>query len=74
MAVNGAGRVYGTDFSVDHETGLVTFVAAPVSGAVVTAGFEFDVPVRFDTDRLVIDLEAFAAGRIPSVPVVEIKP
>jgi uncharacterized protein (TIGR02217 family) len=47
---------------------------APRAGAVVTAGFQFDVPVRFDTDRLVIDLEAFAAGRIPSVPVVEIKP
>jgi uncharacterized protein (TIGR02217 family) len=73
VAVNGAARAYGTEFSVDHETGLVTFVAAPVSGAMVTAGFEFDVPVRFDTDRIGASLAGFAAGEIPSIPVVEVR-
>jgi uncharacterized protein (TIGR02217 family) len=38
----------------------------------VTAGFEFDVPVRFDADELDIDLSAFEAGAIPSVPLIEI--
>ena len=58
--------------TVDTTTGLVTFVTAPASGAAVTAGFEFDVPVRFDTDSLSINLSDFAAGDIPSIPLVEI--
>lgn len=62
------------DFDVDTTTGLVTFGAAPGSGAAVTAGFEFDVPVRFATDRIDVDLAAFDAGRIPAIPLVEIRP
>ncbi|MBB3809579.1 DUF2460 domain-containing protein [Pseudochelatococcus contaminans] len=58
--------------SVDAATGLVTLAAAPPPGADVTAGFSFDVPVRFDTDALDIDLAAFAAGVIPAIPLVEI--
>ena len=46
----------------------------PAAGAAVTAGFLFDVPVRFDTDYLEVDLSAFAAGAIPKIPLVEIKP
>ncbi len=44
----------------------------PAVGAAVTAGFLFDVPVRFDTDYLEIDAEAFEAGAIPKIPIVEI--
>ena len=73
VAVGGAARAYGVDFTVDHETGRVTFVSAPAAGAVVTAGFEFDVPVRFDTDRVSASLAGFAAGEIPSIPVVEVR-
>ena len=40
----------------------------------VRAGFLFDVPVRFDTDYLEVDLSAFAAGSVPRIPLVEIKP
>ncbi len=60
----------------DPATGLVSFIpgAAPPAGAAVTAGFEFDVPVRFDTDELSIDLAAFTAGEVPRVPLVEIVP
>lgn len=63
-------------YAVDHATGLVTFAAGaiPGNGQVVRAGFEFDVPVRFDTDRIDIDLAQFSAGRIPSIPLVEIRP
>jgi len=46
----------------------------PADGAQVTAGFEFDTPVRFDTDELRVDLSAFRAGAIPSIPLVEIRP
>jgi uncharacterized protein (TIGR02217 family) len=62
-------------WSCDVATGVVTFApeAIPGAGAIVTAGFEFDVPVRFDTDRLEVNLTTFAAGDIPAVPVVEIR-
>jgi uncharacterized protein (TIGR02217 family) len=73
VAVDGAAQAEGADFSVDHETGRVHFAAAPADGAVVTAGFEFDVPVRFDTDRITASLAGFAAGEIPSIPIVEVR-
>ncbi len=63
----------GQDFSVDHERGVVRFQVAPVNGAEITAGFEFDVPVRFETDRIATSLAGFAAGEIPSIPVIEVR-
>jgi uncharacterized protein (TIGR02217 family) len=66
-----AGVEITTGFSVDTTTGLVTFASAP-TGA-LTAGFEFDTPVRFDTDQLSINLSTFAAGEIPSIPLVEVR-
>ncbi|AVO44071.1 DUF2460 domain-containing protein [Phreatobacter cathodiphilus] len=60
-------------FTLDATTGLVTLAAPPPDGAAVTAGFLFDVPVRFDTDRLDVNLTSFAAGEIPSIPLVEIR-
>lgn len=72
MAVNG---VETSNFSVNTTTGVVTFTAGsiPAAGATVTAGFEFDVPVRFDTDELRINLAALDAGEIPDIPIVEIR-
>jgi uncharacterized protein (TIGR02217 family) len=64
------------DYVVSTTTGAVTFIVdhIPGSGQAVTAGFEFDVPVRFDTDRLEINLSQIEAGSIPHIPVVEIRP
>jgi uncharacterized protein (TIGR02217 family) len=64
----------GAQFNCDPTTGVVMFITAPPAGAVVTAGFAFDVPVRFDADELDIDLSAFDAGEIPRVPLIEIVP
>ncbi len=69
IAVDGAE----TPASIDHATGLATLPEPPGAGAAVTAGFEFDVPVRFDTDRIVASLSALEAGEIPSIPVVEVR-
>jgi len=76
VAVDGVEQAIGTAFGCDATTGLVTFLPghAPPPGAAVSAGFLFDVPVRFDTDYLEINLSAFAAGEIPRIPVVEIRP
>ena len=73
VAVNGGAQTEGVDFSVDSTTGIVTFTAAPPNGQSVTAGFEFDVPVRFDTDSLEIEMAAGLHGGIPNVPVVELR-
>jgi uncharacterized protein (TIGR02217 family) len=45
----------------------------PEAGQPVTAGFAFDVPVRFDTDRLEISLTGFQHGAIPNIPVMEVR-
>ncbi len=72
VALDGVEQAEGAAFACDPTTGLVTFAAPPAPGAAVTAGFDFDVPVRFDTDELDIDLSAFEAGEIPKIPLVEI--
>lgn len=76
VAVDGDEAEEGTHFTADSVTGVVTFLPGhiPSTGAAVTAGFLFDVPVRFDTDYLEVDLSAFAAGAIPKIPLVEIRP
>lgn len=60
-------------FSVDHGSGLVTFAEPPGLNAKITAGFEFDVPVRFATDSIMTSIANFQAGEIPDVPVVEVR-
>ena len=75
VAVGGVAVASGTGFALDATLGTVTFQpgSVPKSGALVTAGFEFDVPVRFDTDYLEVDLAYFEAGQIPNIPIIEIK-
>lgn len=60
------------DWDVDTTTGIITFGTPPSSGEVITADFEFDVPVRFDTDYLPVNLDTYMA-RSANVPVVELK-
>lgn len=71
VAVAGVELMSG--FMVDATTGVVTFDAAPALGAAVTAGFAFDTPVRFDSDRIDLTLEGFDAGRVAAVSLVEIR-
>jgi uncharacterized protein (TIGR02217 family) len=70
VAVNGSEAITG--WACDAATGIVTFDVAPADGAGITAGFAFDCPVRFDTDQLSINLANFAAGEIPSIPLIEV--
>jgi uncharacterized protein (TIGR02217 family) len=76
VAVDGSEVAEGMAFTCDTATGIATFLPGhiPADGDAVTAGFLFDVPVRFDTDYLEVDLSAFAAGAIPQIRLVEIKP
>jgi uncharacterized protein (TIGR02217 family) len=60
-------------FTVDETTGVVTLAETPAAGAIVTAGFEFDTPVRFDSERIDLTLEGVDAGRLTAVSLVEIR-
>lgn len=73
IGIQGDALVETIHYDVDLETGIITFGTAPDIGAEVTAGFEFDVPVRFDTDRIQTSVASFKAGDVPNVPVVEVR-
>lgn len=66
-------QVETVDYTVDYTTGVITFLTPPGLGAEITAGFEFDVPVRFDSDRIQTSVASFQAGEMPDVPVVEVR-
>lgn len=67
------GIEQASGWSVDTTTGVVTFDTAPTAGTAVTAGYEFDVPVRFDTDVLDVTLDLERLGSITSIPLLEIR-
>ena len=73
MGVQGDPQVELVHYTVDATTGIVTFGTAPDMGVEVTAGFEFDVPVRFDADAIQVSVASFQAGELPAVPVVEVR-
>ena len=77
--VSGSVTVYIDDVeqssgvSVDTVTGIVTLTAPPAVGEVVTADFEFDVPVRFDTDSLSASLDSYGVNSWNNIPIVEVR-
>ncbi|TVR80060.1 MAG: TIGR02217 family protein [Rhodospirillales bacterium] len=78
--VSGTVKIYRdgveavSGWTVNTATGLVTFTTAPTSGVQVTADFEFDVPVRFDSDQMDITIETYQLGSWGQIPVLEIRP
>ncbi len=66
------GTQVSSGWSVDTTTGIVTFVTPPANGRAVTAGFQFDVPVRFDTDQLALSADNYAMYK-SDIPIVEIR-
>ena len=73
VAIAGDPKVETLEFSVEVATGLITFANPPDIDVRITAGCEFDVPVRFDTDRIATSIASFQAGEIPAVPVIEVR-
>ncbi|MCU0842917.1 MAG: DUF2460 domain-containing protein [Thiobacillaceae bacterium] len=74
IAVDGAEKSAGTHYNVDPSDGRIVFTTGniPTAGQAVTAGFEFDVPVRFAVDRLSINLNDYNSGAA-QVPLIELK-
>jgi uncharacterized protein (TIGR02217 family) len=73
VAVAEDPKIESLEFTVDVETGEVRFVLPPQLGTRITAGFEFDVPVRFDTDVIQTSVASFQAGDVPTIPIVEVR-
>ena len=48
VAVGAAPQTLGVDFTLTDPGGVITFTVAPGLGVPITAGFEFDVPARFE--------------------------
>ncbi len=77
--VSGTVKIYlnavlqGSGYSVDYTTGVVTFTAAPGAGVIVSSDFDFDVPVRFDTDTLSVRADGPGFFVWDSIPIVEIR-
>jgi uncharacterized protein (TIGR02217 family) len=67
------GVLQTTGISVNTATGMVTFTAPPANGHAITASFQFDVPVRFDTDRLSATLDAYGINSWLDIPLVEVR-
>ncbi len=70
LALDGVAQASG--WSADTTTGLVIFTTAPAIDVTITAGFEFDVPVRFDTDRLDVTHDIERLGSIASIPLIQV--
>ncbi len=62
-----------SSYSVNYSSGVVTFTTAPAAGALVSADFEFDVPVRFDTDRLSAAIDNYGSHSWNDIPIVEVR-
>lgn len=68
------GTALRDGWAIDETTGLVTFDAPPAAGSLLTAGFEFDCPVRFDSDQIEAVIEAYGAGRVTAIGLIELHP
>ncbi len=68
-----AGVKQTSGWSVSTMTGVLTFLVAPAQGVAVTADFEFDVPVRFDTDSMAVTIEQIDLHQWSDIPIVEIR-
>ncbi|OJI93361.1 uncharacterized protein (TIGR02217 family) [Planktotalea frisia] len=73
VSLAGDPQSEGVHFEVDLARGVLIFDRAPDEGRDITAGFEYDVPVRFDADRIHTSAASFQAGEVPSIPVVEVR-
>ncbi|MCK0101654.1 DUF2460 domain-containing protein [Pseudohalocynthiibacter sp. F2068] len=73
VGVQGDPLQEAIDYSIDSTTGIIHFNHPPDIGVQITAGYEFDVPVRFDTDRIQTSVASFQAGDVPNVPVIEVR-
>lgn len=67
------GVLQSSGVSVNYTTGALTFSVAPAAATTISADFEFDVPVRFDTDRLAASLDSYGTQSWLDIPLIEVR-
>ncbi len=73
IAVDGTPLAQNSIAAINYASGIVQLVSAPPTGAVITCGFEFDVPVRFENDTLSVNTSHFEHGSIPDINLIEVR-
>jgi len=73
VSIGGDELQEAVDYTVNFTTGDIIFPHPPDIDAEIRAGFEFDVPVRFDTDGIQTSVSSFRAGDAPNVPIAEVR-
>ncbi len=76
--VHGTVKIYlngkeESEYSVNYSAGEIIFMKPPVKDTIITASFEFDVPVRFDTDYLNASIDDYGSNSWNNIPLVEVK-
>lgn len=73
--VNGVLKTVTTHYTVNVDTGIVTFTGGntPPMGQIVAMQAQFDVPVRFDIDKLDVEVTWVGAQSAPNIPIMELK-
>lgn len=73
ISVAGVAKVEGTHYNVDYTTGIVTWIGTPPAGSYLVTSAEFDVPARFDIDKLDGNYSSFSTVEVQTIPIVELK-
>lgn len=71
--VDGVLKTETADYTVNYNTGQITFLSAPANTKVISVDLEFDIPTRFDTDILKLNLIWVGAGSVPPINVIELR-
>ncbi len=64
--------VIAKDISVDFSTGVIHFKNSPSKGAKITVSFEFDVPVRFDSDTILTTMQSYGVQLVEDIALIEV--
>lgn len=72
IAIDGVTKTETTHYTIDYSTGIVTFLTAPGNALSVTAGYEYDLECRFDTDSLSASIDDYNIYS-SSIPIIEVK-
>jgi uncharacterized protein (TIGR02217 family) len=61
-----------TNGHINPLNGILSFRYPPQKGTIISADFEFDVPVRFDTDYISAAIENYGVHSILDIPLIEV--
>jgi uncharacterized protein (TIGR02217 family) len=72
LVVYVAYKLVKEGWHIDYSSGIIKFDQPPSLNAVITASFEFDVPVRFDTDKLSASIDNYGVYSWQDIPLLEV--